>query len=206
MKISILKIHFICIALSVAASTAIAGDIATGESLAQTCMGCHGAPGLRNPSPVFKIPMIGGQPESYLTNALADYKNEKRSHATMRAQAASLSESDIANIAAYFASLQGEANQDGSNTSAENAPDVIATCVTCHGVNGNEQVADAPLIGGQYESYLIQALKEYRAGTRQNPIMAGFTRTLTLDQIKQIADWYSHQPNKLQAPRIGVFK
>jgi len=85
-----------------------AADVAKGESLSQTCLGCHGVPGLRNPSPVYRVPMIGGQHASYIEAALKAYKSKERSHPTMQAQAANLSESDIKDIAAYFANLKQE--------------------------------------------------------------------------------------------------
>ncbi len=81
------------------------GDPESGRLKAATCMGCHGAPGIRNAYPGYRVPKLGGQHAQYLADALKAYRAELRSHPTMRAQAASLSDSDIADIAAYFASL-----------------------------------------------------------------------------------------------------
>ena len=83
-----------------------AGDIARGRQLTYTCQGCHGVPGYENVYPTYRVPMIGGQSEVYLVNALTAYKNGDRPHPTMQAQAQSFSEADIADIAAFLSSLQ----------------------------------------------------------------------------------------------------
>ena len=96
------------LAIGIAASTsAQAADAARGEKIAQTCLGCHGAPGLRNPGPVYAIPMVGGQHAEYIVLALQAYKNKTRGHQTMQAQAANLSDQDMQDIAAFFAAMEG---------------------------------------------------------------------------------------------------
>ena len=94
------------LAFGVSAPAFAAGDAEKGRLRAQTCMGCHGAPGLRNAYPGYRVPKLGGQHPQYLIDALKGYKEGKRSHPTMRAQAADLSDQDMADIAAYFASLK----------------------------------------------------------------------------------------------------
>lgn len=83
-----------------------AGDVARGRELTYTCQGCHGVPGYENAYPTYRVPMIGGQSETYLVNALTAYRNGEREHPTMQAQAESFSEADIADIAAFLSSLQ----------------------------------------------------------------------------------------------------
>ena len=80
-----------------------AGDPAAGEVKAIPCMGCHGIPGYFNVYPTYRVPLVGGQHADYIVLALQAYKQGLRSHRTMRAQAAGLSDQDIADIAAYFA-------------------------------------------------------------------------------------------------------
>lgn len=84
----------------------IVGDAARGKSLAYTCLGCHGVEGYRNVYPHYHVPRIAGQSETYLRNALLGYRDGSRPHPTMVAQARSLSEQEIADIAAYLASLK----------------------------------------------------------------------------------------------------
>jgi cytochrome c553 len=81
------------------------GDKAAGKTLVYTCAGCHGVPGYQNAYPNYHVPRIAGQNEQYIINALHSYKKGDRKHPTMDAQAESLSDQDIANIAAYLSSL-----------------------------------------------------------------------------------------------------
>lgn len=95
------------IAITVTAPSVLAeGDVENGRLQAQTCMGCHGAPGLRNAYPGYRVPKLGGQHAGYIVAALQAYKAKLRSHPTMQAQAADLTEEVMADIAAYFASLK----------------------------------------------------------------------------------------------------
>lgn len=86
--------------------TVAAGDPEAGNAKAETCLGCHGSPDAVNVYPTYHVPKIGGQHQAYLVAALKAYRDKTRSHATMHANAAALSDEDIADIAAYFASLK----------------------------------------------------------------------------------------------------
>lgn len=88
------------------APAAITGDATRGKGLTYTCRGCHGVTGYRNAYPSYHVPKLGGQSETYLNNALKEYREGKRKHPTMQAQAESFSEQDIADIAAYLASIK----------------------------------------------------------------------------------------------------
>ncbi len=81
-----------------------AGDAEAGEIKATTCLGCHGIANYNNVYPVYKVPKIGGQNEKYLVSALKAYKSGERNHGTMQAQASSMSDEDIADLSAWFAS------------------------------------------------------------------------------------------------------
>jgi len=83
----------------------VAGDAQAGKVKSYTCTGCHGIPGYNNVYPTYKVPKIGGQNEEYLASALKAYRDGERHHSTMELQANSLSDQDIEDIAAYFASL-----------------------------------------------------------------------------------------------------
>jgi cytochrome c553 len=92
------------IALALATPAYAAGDAAKGKVKSITCMGCHGIPGYHNAYPNYPVPRVGGQHPEYIVAALKAYKAGQRGHGTMQAQAASLSEQDMQDIAAYFAS------------------------------------------------------------------------------------------------------
>ena len=88
-----------------AQTAAPVGDAAAGAQRTQMCAGCHGIPGWRTAFPeVYKVPKLGGQHEAYIVKALHEYRSGERSHPSMRAIAASLSDKDIADLAAYYAS------------------------------------------------------------------------------------------------------
>lgn len=88
------------------AAPATSGDAARGKGLTYTCRGCHGVTGYKNAYPSYHVPKLGGQSETYLNNALKEYREGKRKHPTMQAQAESFSEQDIADIAAYLSSIK----------------------------------------------------------------------------------------------------
>lgn len=97
------------LALPVVASAA--GDAKAGANKAYTCLGCHGIPNYNNSYPNYRVPRLGGQHPEYIVSALKAYKTGERSHPTMAAQASGLSDTDIADIAAYFATVPAPASK-----------------------------------------------------------------------------------------------
>ena len=91
--------------LATTSAHAEGGDKAAGRALVYTCAGCHGVPGYSNAYPDYPVPKIAGQNEQYIINALSEYKSGDRTYPTMVAQAQSLSEQNIKDIAAYLSSL-----------------------------------------------------------------------------------------------------
>lgn len=88
-----------------------AGDPAQGKMKAQTCLGCHGVASYSTVYPEYPVPKVAGQHAAYIVAALKDYKSGKRTFATMQAQASELSEQDMEDIAAYFASVGNASGQ-----------------------------------------------------------------------------------------------
>ena len=84
-----------------------AGDPEAGKIKSYTCTGCHGIPGYKNVYPTYHVPKLGGQNEAYIAASLKAYRAGERQHSTMVLQSEALSDEDIADIAAYFASLEG---------------------------------------------------------------------------------------------------
>ncbi|MCC4586380.1 cytochrome c [Xanthomonas melonis] len=93
-------------ATAAAAPAAATGNPSNGRLLAYTCQGCHGVTGYKNAYPSYRVPKIGGQSSQYLTQALTEYRQGKRKHPTMQAQAQSFSEQDIADISAFLSTLK----------------------------------------------------------------------------------------------------
>jgi cytochrome c553 len=102
-------VSFAALALSsgaAAQSPGAAGNPEIGSQKVQMCQGCHGIPGWRTAYPeVYRVPKIAGQHQAYIVKALQEYKSGARRHPSMDAIAASLSDADMANIAAYYAQL-----------------------------------------------------------------------------------------------------
>ena len=91
-----------CLAATALAANA-AGDPAAGKNKVYQCQGCHGIPGWKTAFPeVYQVPKLGGQNAQYIVAALKAYKSGERDFATMRAIAASLSDKDMEDIAAYY--------------------------------------------------------------------------------------------------------
>jgi cytochrome c553 len=87
-----------------AASQELKGNAVAAGDKTSMCIGCHGIPGYKASFPnVYSVPKIGGQSEKYLVNALNAYKKGERSHPSMKGIAWSLSDQDIADLAAYYA-------------------------------------------------------------------------------------------------------
>jgi len=98
-----LLVSIVVLAFGVVATGAqAAGDPVAGRRKATTCLGCHGVKGYRYAFPTIHVPKVGGQHAQYIVSALKEYKSGKRSNPTMQAQASSLSDQDMQDIAAYF--------------------------------------------------------------------------------------------------------
>ncbi len=171
------------------------GDVERGEVLAYTCMGCHGIPGYRNAFPTFRVPKLGGQHEQALYLALVEYAERRRSHATMYAQAATFSDQDKRDIAAWFAS-RGEPRTEGRTGSGPRVArgrDKSQVCAACHGETGISPSPEWPSLAGQHEDYLLHSLRQYQTGERQNAVMAGQVQNLDDDDLRDLAAFYAAQ-------------
>jgi cytochrome c553 len=94
------------VGVSAGASQADEGSAEAGSKKIQMCQGCHGIEGFRTAFPeVYSVPKLGGQSAGYIVAALKAYKNGERNHPTMRGIAGSLSDQDMADLAAYYAKL-----------------------------------------------------------------------------------------------------
>src|ERR1700722_1816872 len=176
-----------------------AGDPAQGQKKFYPCYGCHGIANYRNAYPDYSVPMLRHQNAEYLVAALQEYRDGTRPHATMHAQASSLSDQDIEDIAAY---LQGAAPIKPGTPAPGKAPKQVAACVACHGENGlgveAPLVPKPPVLAGQHVDYLEQALTAYRNGRRKNVVMNGMAQLLTSDEDVEIAAaYFAEHPSPL---------
>jgi len=166
------------------------GDAQRGKQLGYTCLGCHGIENYKNVYPTYNVPKLVGQHPEYLVAALKGYRSKDRSHGTMYAQASSLSDQDIEDIAAY---LSGAVLPPAAPAAGTPPAKVTELCVACHGINGVGIMGAYPTLAGQHADYLERALQEYKKGDRKNPIMATFIGQLSDADIKLVADYYATQ-------------
>ncbi len=190
MKIVASAATLLLAALILAQPAAAEGDAEAGKPIAYTCLGCHGIEGYRNAYPSFRVPKLGGQKAGYLEIALKGYRDGMRKHPTMVGQANSMSDQDIADVSAYLATLGTETVAAGGTEGA--APfDKAAACIACHGANGISINAAWPTLAGQHEDYLLNALKQYRDGSRSDPVMTAQAALIAEEDLAKLAFYYS---------------
>jgi cytochrome c553 len=173
------------------------GDARRGKAISYTCLGCHGIDGYKNAYPMYSVPKLEGQNPQYLEAALHGYRDGDRAHLTMHAQASTLSDQDIADIAAYFAGTPLKP----TGKAPTSLPKAATLCTSCHGQDGVAVAVIYPSLAGQHEDYLERALDEYQRGGRKNPIMKTLVATLKPDDIEVIAAYFSGLSPSLQTEK-----
>ncbi len=196
-----------------------AQDAAEGAKKAAMCIGCHGIPGYQASFPeIHKVPMISGQSGAYIAAALGAYKKGERKHPTMHGIAASLSEKDIADLAAYYEKNLRSPIKTVAATSAVQPSAVVAAllakgaCASCHGAGFDKPISPAyPKIAGQHADYLYLALRSYgptahTPAGRANPIMGAQVKPFTRAELKAMADYLASLPGELQTVPQSRFR
>ena len=216
-KISLAMLAVAFLAGSMTLSTAAnAQDAKAGEKKVSMCIGCHNIPGYQASFPeIYRVPKIAGQGAKYIVSALNAYKKGDRKHPTMRAIATTLSDQDMADVAAYYEQLEkGEAAPAQVGEAPASVAKLLATanCASCHGPNFSKPIDPSyPKLAGQYADYLYVALKSYqtehnaRIG-RNNAIMMGMARPFTHPEIKAIAEYLSSLPGELRTVQLPEFR
>jgi len=190
-----------------------------GKKMVDMCIGCHGIPGYQASFPqVYKVPMIAGQNAKYIVSALTAYKKGDRKHPTMRAIADSLTDADMADVAAFYEQQGKDVASPAVPESVAAAPAAVAelltkgNCVSCHGANFNKPIdASYPKISGQKSDYLFAALKAYQTQNnplvgRNNAIMAGMVKPFSHAELKRIADYIGSLPSDLKTVEQAHFR
>lgn len=160
--------------LGVTSSVMAAGNVSAGKGKAAVCAACHGADG-NSLSDAF--PKLAGQHEGYIVKQLMEFKSGARQNALMAPMVANLTEQDMADLGAYYASKKtapgavseellaaGEQIYRGGNKETG-----VPACMACHGPNGNGvPAANWPKLSGQYNSYVETQLHAFANGDRNN--------------------------------------
>jgi len=190
----------ICLGLGLINQAQAEGNADAGKARSVTCAACHGADGnSMNP----QWPSLAGQNASYLERQLKAFKSNARQNPLMGPQAMTLSDQDIADLAAYFSSQEikggttnpelapaGERLYRGGNLEAN-----IAACAACHGPTGKGNAAASyPALAGQHSDYTIAQLKAYREGSRKtdsamNQMMRGVAARMTDSEMAAVASY-----------------
>ena len=180
-----------------------AGDPGAGETQALVCAACHGQDGATGIDPTY--PNLAGQNERYMLTQLRMIKDGTRNIPLMAGQLTAKSDQDLADLAAYYASLPAKVNpaqgDDESIASGEMiyrggiAAKGVAACTACHSPRGaGNEPAGYPNISGQPSAYTVNQLTAYREGERTTDepyggMMRGVAHGLTDKEIAAVADY-----------------
>jgi cytochrome c553 len=188
----------------------VKGDANAGATKIAMCIGCHGIAGYQASFPeVYKVPKISGQSEKYISTVLSAYKKGERKHPTMRGIADSLSDQDMADIAAYYANHGKVEGADlpakATEPNAKVAPLLAkGACASCHGENFAKPIDPSyPKIAGQHADYLFVALKSYKVEGnatwgRNNGVMGGISKQFSQAELKELANYMAAQQGDLK--------
>lgn len=176
------------------------GSAEAGRAKAAVCAACHGAEGN---SVMAEWPNLAGQHASYFVRQLEAYQRGERQDVLMTAFASPLSAEDIADLAAYFATLptvqrgaDPELVELGQRIYRSGIPDRgVAACTACHGPSGRgNPLATFPVVRGQHAAYVVNTLHAYASGERRsdssvNQMMRDIAVLLREDEIRAVASY-----------------
>ena len=182
-------------------SIAFSSNVDKGKELSVSCAACHGDNGI-SVNPVW--PKLAGQNPKYLASQLYEFRkgaDGNRNNAVMYGIAMTLSDSDIEDLSAYYASLKSNVGltQDkylelGRNIYRGGNMDIkIQACISCHGPNGQGNYAAAiPMLSGQHSQYTYQQLKNFQSSMRSNDynkMMRNIVHRMTDEEMKAVASY-----------------
>jgi cytochrome c553 len=172
-----------------------AADIAAGKAAAEACSGCHGENGV---SIVEYTPSLAGQPDLFVQWQLVFFRAGVRQNAMMRPIVEALSNEDVRNLGAYFASLPPMRNTQPDPDPALSRKGAEAAagrrCASCH-TDSFAGIKATARLAGQREEYLIKALNDYKEGARTGggvAAMADVAVALSSEEITALAHYLSH--------------
>lgn len=176
-----------------------AGDAAAGKAKSATCQTCHGADGNSiNP----EWPSLAGQVPEYIVKQLQDFKSGARQNAIMAGLVAPLSQQDMEDVAAYYASQTLKVNPPADMDRAQkgqrlyrggNRKMLVSACMSCHGPSGHGIPPRFPRVSGQHAAYSESQLLAFKAGERSNDseVMTRIAFRMSESEIKAVAQYMS---------------
>ena len=192
-----------CVFLSsilLASAASAAGDAKAGQEKASACVACHGVDG-NSSDPA--NPKIAGQHAAYIARQLKLFKSGERENAIMLGFASALTEQDMSDIAAFYATqkvsggVADEAYVSKGQTLYRGGRNGLPSCMGCHGPSGRGNPGSAyPAIAGQHTTYTKTQLERFRAGAvygkdgaQNNAVMSQVAHNLTDDEITALASY-----------------
>lgn len=189
-----------CVLLVFSSQSLAQGSAEAGQAKAVSCGACHGIDG-NSLSPAW--PNLAGQHASYFIRQLEAYQNGERQDALMTTLASGLSAEDMADLAAYYATLPAlqrgadpELVELGQSVYRSGLPDRgVAACIACHGPSGRgNPLASFPVVRGQHATYTVATLHAYATGERRsdgsvNQMMRDIAVSLREDEILAVASY-----------------
>lgn len=194
----VLMIALAALAVTSSVSVLAEGNAEAGKQKAAACAACHGADGN---SAVAANPKLAGQQASYIEKQLHNFKNDVRVNAIMTAQSKSLSDQDMADIAAYYASqttTAGAGDKDqvklgGDIYRGGNVGNEVAACAACHGPTGEgNEAAKFPKLAGQHADYIKSQLYAFKKGERANDagmMMRNIAANMSDEEISAVSEY-----------------
>lgn len=172
-------------------------DLAKGETIATTvCASCHQVDAGRG-APT--NPLLKGQHPEYLVKQLTEFKNDKRKSDIMKGFASMLSDEDMRNVAAFYASKPATLGAAKSKATVQLGEKIyrggiadrgVPACAACHGPTGSGIPSQYPLVRGQHAEYTITQMKAFRDKIRANsPQMTGVAAKMNDAEIQAVSDY-----------------
>ena len=178
-----------------------AADPARGEALAREkkCRKCHGEAGVSDDA---EDTNIAGMRPSYFYKQLKDYQGGERDSRDMKKQVRDLDDQQMADLAAWYATLEPAPQAAGQAADPAvldlvyrgDPTRLLKACSSCHGRRGEGGQFDSPPLTGQYPEYFITTMTEFKEGDRTNDIYGRMRTTaeaLTEEEIEALAAYYS---------------
>lgn len=182
------------------ADTLVDGSVDAGKAKSTTCSACHGPDG-NSVNPVW--PSLAGQHATYIVDQLKAFRDGTRKDPLMTAQAMSLSDDDIRDLAVYYASQRMAARAVANASTVDkgralfsggDAEAGAAACIACHGpVGRGNPAALYPLLRGQHAAYTAKQLRDYKSGARVTDgttrMMRSIAASLSEEDINAVASY-----------------
>ncbi len=176
-----------------------AGEAETGKQKAVSCAGCHGSEGVAT-APIY--PSLAGQLATYTYKQLKDYKDGTRANAMMAAFVTTLSDQDMADLAAWYATLPPPAATPAGPelplaqrlVQHGDGKRLIPSCASCHGSRGEGQAVAVPALAGQHAAHFSDTMRAYKNASRANDVyavMRSIAKELSEEEIQQLGTYYA---------------